>query len=335
MNMLKYIVKRIALMIPTVLIISFVVFFIIQLPPGDYVTSYVARMSAEGEFFTQEMIEQMRDEYGLDRPWYVQYFHWMKGIITKGDFGYSFTYLRPVWSVIMDRLGLTIAVSLITMLFTYLVSIPIGIYSASHQYSVGDYLFTFVGFLGMATPNFLLAIILMYLSYVWTGTPYIGLFTQEMMQNGLHLYNFGEFLKRLAIPVIVIGTAGTCGVIRTVRAQMLDEQSKQYTLTARSKGVSEKTITYKYCLRAAINPVVSGLSNSLSSIFTGSTISAIVMNLSIQGPVLYESLKNQDMYLAGTILLVQAVLVVIGTLISDIALAWLDPHIRFEQRKAA
>ncbi len=320
-------------MIPTVLIISFVVFFIIQLPPGDYVSSYIAKMSAEGEIFTQEMIDEMRAEYGLDRPWYIQYFYWMRDILFHGDFGYSFSYLRPVWDVIMDRLGLTIAVSLITMAFTYLVSLPIGIYSANHQYSVGDYLFTFIGFLGMAAPNFLLAIILMYASYVWTGTPYIGLFSQEMLQNGIHLYNFGEFLKRLIIPVIVIGTSGTCGVIRTVRAQMLDEQSKQYTLTARAKGVSERKITYKYCLRAAINPVVSGLSNSLSSIFTGSTISAIVMNLAIQGPVLYTALKNQDMYLAGTILLVQAVLIVIGTLLSDIALGLLDPRIRFEQQK--
>lgn len=320
-------------MIPTVLIISFVVFFIIQLPLGDYVSSYIAKMSAEGEIFTQEMIDEMRAEYGLDRPWYIQYFYRMMDILFHGDFGYSFSYLRPVWDVIMDRLGLTIAVSLITMAFTYLVSLPIGIYSANHQYSVGDYLFTFIGFLGMAAPNFLLAIILMYASYVWTGTPYIGLFSQEMLQNGIHLYNFGEFLKRLIIPVIVIGTSGTCGVIRTVRAQMLDEQSKQYTLTARAKGVSERKITYKYCLRAAINPVVSGLSNSLSSIFTGSTISAIVMNLAIQGPVLYTALKNQDMYLAGTILLVQAVLIVIGTLLSDIALGLLDPRIRFEQQK--
>lgn len=333
MKMLKYIWRRFLLMIPTVLIISFVVFFIIQLPLGDYVSSYIAKMSAEGEIFTQEMIDEMRAEYGLDRPWYIQYFYWMMDILFHGDFGYSFSYLRPVWDVIMDRLGLTIAVSLITMAFTYLVSLPIGIYSANHQYSVGDYLFTFIGFLGMAAPNFLLAIILMYASYVWTGTPYIGLFSQEMLQNGIHLYNFGEFLKRLIIPVIVIGTSGTCGVIRTVRAQMLDEQSKQYTLTARAKGVSERKITYKYCLRAAINPVVSGLSNSLSSIFTGSTISAIVMNLAIQGPVLYTALKNQDMYLAGTILLVQAVLIVIGTLLSDIALGLLDPRIRFEQQK--
>lgn len=331
MQMITYIGKRLLLMIPTVLLISFVVFFIIQLPPGDYVSSYVAKMSAEGEIFTQEMIAEMRESYGLDRAWYVQYFHWLKGIITEGDFGYSFSYFRPVWSVIMDRLGITIAISLIIMAFTYLVSLPIGIYSATHQYSGGDYFFTFIGFIGMATPNFLLAIILMYFSYVRTGTPYIGLFSQDMLLNGLNLGNFGEFLKRLSIPIIVIGTGNTCAIIRTVRSQMLDEQGKQYTLTARSKGVSERKITYKYCLRSALNPVVSGLSGALSSIFTGSTISAIVMNLPIQGPVLYTALRNQDMYLAGTILLVQAALVVFGTLISDICLAWLDPRIRFEK----
>jgi peptide/nickel transport system permease protein len=292
-------------------------------------------MSAEGEHFTQEMIDQMRLEFGLDRPWYVQYFYWMKGIITEGDFGYSFSYLKPVWPVIMERLGITIVISLIIMLFTYLVSLPIGIYSAIKQYSAGDYLFTFIGFLGMATPNFLLAIVIMYFTYMKTGTPYIGLFSQDMLLNGVHINNVGEFLRRLSVPIIVIGTGNTCAIIRTVRGQMLDEQMRQYTLTARAKGVSETKITYKYCLRAALNPVVSGLSNALSSIFTGSTISAIVMNLPIQGPVLYTALRNQDMYLAGTILLVQAVLIVIGSLLSDICLALLDPRIRFETKGRA
>ncbi|MDR0636097.1 MAG: ABC transporter permease [Treponema sp.] len=335
MQLLKYIGRRILLMIPTVFIMSFIVFFIIQLPPGDFISGYIARMSAQGEIFTPEMITEMRTNYGLDKPWYVQYFVWIRGIILRGDFGYSFSYYRPVWSVIMDRLGLTVAVSLITMLFTYLVSLPIGIYSANHQYSPGDYLFTFIGFIGMAVPNFLLAIVLMYLAYSWSGVAYIGLFSREMLQNGIHLYNFPEFLRRLILPIIVIGTSGTCGIIRTVRAQMLDEQSKQYTLTARAKGVSERKITYKYCLRAALNPVVSGLAGSLSGIFTGSTITAIVMNLAIQGPVLYTALTTQDMYLAGTILLVQAFLIVLGTLLSDIILGILDPKIRVEQTKEA
>lgn len=330
--MLKYIGKRILLFIPTVIIISMVIFFVIQLPPGDYVTSYVAAMSAEGEVFTEEDVAMLREQYGLDDPWYVQYFDWVKGIVTEGDFGYSFKYGRPVWSVIMDRLYLTLAVSFIILVFQYAVSLPIGIYCANHQYSAGDYLFSFIGFLGTATPNFLLAIIIMYFVYRKTGSMLLGLYSTEMLQNGMQWQYVPEFLKRCLIPIIVIGTSGTCGIIRTVRAQMLDEQAKQYALTARAKGCSEWTITYKYCFRAAMNPVVSGLSHALCTIFSGSTISAIVMNLAIQGPVLLEALKCQDMYLAGTIVLIQAILVVIGTLLSDICLAWLDPRIRFSER---
>ncbi|MCD8069213.1 MAG: ABC transporter permease [Lachnospiraceae bacterium] len=329
--MWRYIGKRILMFIPTVILMSLLIFFIMQLPEGDYVSSYVSRMQAEGEFFSQEDIDALRQEYGLDDNWVVRYGKWVWKIVTKGDFGYSFAYGKPVWNVIKSRLGLTIAVSLTIMAFTYLVSLPIGIYSSLHQYSAGDYFFSAIGFLGMATPNFLLAIILMYASFKLTGDPLLGLFDSEMLQNGVHLYNFGRFLKRMIIPTIVIGTSGTCGVIRTVRSQMLDELTQQYTLTARAKGVSEATITYKYCLRAALNPVASGLAGSLSSIFSGSTISAIVMNLAILGPMLYEALQVQDTYLSGTILLTQAVLVVIGTLLSDILLAWLDPRIRYEK----
>ena len=330
--MLKYVGKRVLLFIPTLLIISVLIFFIIQLPPGDYVTSYVAAMAAEGEIFTPEQIEGLRAQFGLDDPWYVQYFNWMKGIITRGDFGYSFEYGRGVWSVIMDRLYLTLAVSFIILVFQYVVSLPIGIYCANHQYSVGDYALSFIGFIGTATPNFLLAIIIMYIIYIRTGNVYLGLFSTEMLQNGMRWEYVPEFLGRCLIPILVIGTSGTCGIIRTVRAQMLDEQARQYTLTARAKGCSEATITYKYCLRAALNPVVSGLAGSLRTIFSGSTVSAIVMNLAIQGPVLLAALKSQDMYLAGTIVLIQAVLVLVGTLLSDIALAWLDPRIRFSER---
>lgn len=330
--MLKYIGKRLLLFIPTILLISCVIFFVIQLPPGDYVTSYVSAMAAEGEIFTPEEIAELRVQFGLDDSWLVQYFNWMKGIITEGNFGYSFEYGRAVWSVIMDRLYLTLAVSFIILLFQYGVSLPIGIYCANHQYSGGDYVMSFLGFIGMATPNFLLAIILMYFIYVNTGNVYLGLFSTEMLQNGMRWEYVPEFLGRCLIPLIVIGTSGTCGIIRSVRAQMLDEQARQYTLTARAKGCSEATITYKYCLRAALNPVVSGMAGSLRTIFSGSTVSAIVMNLAIQGPVLLTALKSQDMYLAGTIVLVQAILVVLGTLLSDIALAWLDPRIRFAER---
>ena len=215
------------------------------------------------------------------------------------------------------------------MIFQYAVSIPIAVYASTHQYSAGDYITSIIGFLGTAIPNFIFAIILMYISYKWTGNANVGLFTQEMLKNGIHLYNFGDFLKRMIIPIIVIGTSGTCGIIRSVRAQMLDEVGRQYTLTARAKGVSERTIVMKYCFRAAINPTVSGLGGVLSSLFSGSTVTAMVLNMQIQGPVLFRALQAQDMYLAGAIVMVQAVLVVIGVLFSDIVLAFLDPRIRY------
>ncbi|MBO7385291.1 MAG: ABC transporter permease [Clostridia bacterium] len=336
----NYIFRRVLTFIPILIIMSLVIFFIIQLPPGDYLSSYVAGLKAEGQIVDASELESLKERYGLDQPWFVQYFKWMGGILTRFDFGYSFDFEKPVWPVIAEVLPMTIVVSLATMLFNYLVGIPIGIYSAVHQYSVGDYCFTFVGFLGMAVPNFLFAILLMYATYVWTGTAFIGLYTSEVLvaleQGQMHWYDVllrGDFWGRMAIPIIVIGTSGTCGTLRSMRAQMLDELGKNYVLCARAKGVSEKRIVYKYCLRAALNPTVSGLSGVLSHIFNGSTISAIVMNLQLVGPRLYSALKAQDMYLAGTILLVMGFLIVLGTLLSDIMLAWLDPRIRFSGRR--
>jgi len=337
--MARFIYKRVLTFIPILLIMSIVIFFIIQLPPGDYLTTYIAGLKAEGIVVDESMIDGLKERYGLDQPWYTQYVKWMWNIITKGDFGYSFDYERPVWPVIAEVLPMTIVVSLATMLFNYLVGIPIGIYSAVKQYSIGDYVFTVIGFLGMAIPNFLFAILLMYGTYIWTGTAYIGLYSTEILEglkNGtMQWYDCllrGDFWGRMAIPIIVIGTSGTCGTLRSMRAQMLDELGKNYVLCARAKGVSERRIIYKYCLRAALNPTVSGLSGVLAHIFSGSTISAIVMNLQIVGPRLYDALKSQDMYLAGTILLVMGFLIVIGTLLSDILLAWLDPRIRFSTR---
>ena len=344
--MLKYVGKRILMFIPTIILISFVIFFIIQLPPGDYVTSYVAAMAAEGEIFTPEQIADLRVQFGLDKPWGMQYFEWIKDIVTRGDFGYSFEYGRDVWAVVMDYLPLTVALSLFIMIFQYGVSLPIGIYCANHQYSAGDYIWSFFGFIGTATPNFLLAIIVYYVLYQVNGNMYVGLYSADMMKAGFGTLPLPEliaklpqlteylpeFIFRLFLVLLVIGTSGTCGIIRTVRAQMLDEQARQFTLCARAKGCSEATITYKYCLRAALNPVVSGLAGSLRTIFSGSTVSAIVMNLIILGPMLLTALKSQDMYLAGSTVLIQAVLVLVGTLLSDIALAWLDPRIRFSER---
>lgn len=337
--MALFVYKRLLTFIPILLIMSLVIFFIIQLPPGDYLTTYIAGLKAEGVMVEESMIASLKEDFGLDQPWYVQYFKWIWNILTRFDFGYSFEYGQPAWTVISAVLPMTIVVSLSTMLFNYFVGIPIGIYSAVKQYSVGDYVFTFIGFLGMAVPNFLFAILLMYATYMWTGTAFIGLYSEEILlglnKGTLQWYDLlvrGDFWGRMVIPIVVIGTSGTCGTLRSMRAQMLDELGKQYVLSARAKGVSERRIVYKYCLRAALNPTVSGLSGVLASIFSGSTISAIVMNLQILGPRLYAALKAQDMYLAGTILLVMGFLIVLGTLLSDILLAWLDPRIRFSGR---
>lgn len=341
-HMAKYIYRRILIFIPTILIMSAVIFFIIQLPPGDYATTYVASLKADGNVVDANTLADLRERFGLDQPWYMQYFKWMRNILTRFDFGYSFEQAQQVWTIVAPLLPMTIAVSLITMLFTYLVGIPLGIYSAVHQYSVGDYVLTTVGFLGMAVPNFLFAILIMFGTYIHTGTAFIGLFSKEMqlaLQSGTmqwyECFGQGAFWSRLLVPIIVIGTSGTCGTLRSMRAQMLDELGCQYVLCARAKGVSERRIIYKYCLRAALNPTVSGLSGSLAGIFSGSTISAIVMNLQIVGPTLYNALKSQDMYLAGTILLIMGFLICVGTLLSDILLAWLDPRIRFSGRSEA
>ncbi len=341
-DLVQYILKRVLMFIPTIFLISILVFFVIQLPPGDYVSSYVSKLASEGEFLNEADIQSLREEYGLDDPVPVQYWKWIRDIIwtptdsqyyrlnhSHHNWKYSFAYGKNVWSVIEERLAITIIVTAIIMVFQYAVSIPIAIYSSTHQYSVGDYIFSVIGFLGTAIPNFILAIVLMYLSYKWTGKANVGLFSNEMLENGVHWYNLGEFLKRLIIPIIVIGTSGTCGIIRSVRAQMLDEVGQQYTLTARAKGVSENTIIMKYCFRAAINPTVSGLGGILSSLFSGSTVTALVLNMQIQGPQLLQALQSQDMYLAGAIVMIQAFLVVVGILLSDIALAFLDPRIRY------
>ena len=296
----------------------------IQLPPGDFVDSLVTDMVAQGETVTEADIANLRTMYKVDRPFIVQYADWLGGIVT-GDWGTSFYYNQSVLVKIGETLGTTLMISLITLVVTYLIAIPIAIYSAKHQYSVGDYIFTFVGFIGMAVPHFLLAILLMYLSYKWTGKPIMGLFPEGGITSWA---TFLDFLKRLIIPTIVISMSGACGLIRSVRAQMLDEQEKPYVLCTRAKGVSEKTITYKYEMRAVVNPIVSGLGGMISGIFNGSTITAIVLMLPTQGPILLKALQSQDVYLSGGILLISATLVVIGTLISDLLLAVLDPRIK-------
>jgi peptide/nickel transport system permease protein len=330
--MFEYILKRILLAIPVVVVISFIVFYIIQLPPGDYVSSYSAKMSASGDIMTQAEMDDMRANLGLDRPIYEQYFVWVKKIILHGDFGFSFNYNKPVMAVIQQYMGLTLVVSLVTMAFHYIIAIPVGIYTAVKQYSAGDYFFSGLSFIGMATPNFLLAIILMFFSYKWFGNPLLGLFSNEYVNSPWSMDKVKDLMQHMVIPVIVIGLSGTADLIRIMRGQMLDELNKPNVITARAKGLSEMQILFKYPTRAALNPIVSTFGWSLSSIFTGATITAIVLNLPIQGPVMHNALLGQDMYLAGTFLLIMALLTVLGTLISDILLAWLDPKIRTEFR---
>lgn len=321
--MMKFILKRMLMACATLLLITFVVFMVIQLPPGDFVDTMVTNMIAEGEQVTEAEILQLKESYGMNRHPVVQYLDWLKGIVT-GDWGTSLYYNRGVLDQIGDTLGNTLMLSFVTMIFTYVVSIPIAIYSAKHQYSIGDYTFTLIGFLGMAIPNFLFAIILMFVSYKWFGKPIMG-FPNVPITDW---QTFLNFVKSLIIPIIVIGTAGTCGLIRTVRAQMLDEQEKPYVLCTRAKGVSEPTITYKYAMRSVLNPIVSGLGPMISRIFTGSTITAIVLMLPTNGPILLKALQTQDIMLSGGLLLISASLVVLGTLVSDILLAVLDPRIK-------
>ena len=331
-DLVQYIVKRLFMFIPTLFLISVLAFFVIQLPEIDYVDREIAKLAAEGEFVTQEEAAALRAEYGLDLPIHERYLKWVSGIIwtstdssyyrlygSHHDWKYSFAYGKNVWDVIDDRLGLTILVSALIMIFQYGISLPIAVYASTHQYSLGDYISSIIGFIGAAVPNFILAFMLMYWSYKWTGNANVG----------LDLTGFFPFLKSMIIPFLVIGTSGTCGIIRSVRAQMLDEIGRQYTLTARAKGVPERKIVMKYCFRAAMNPTVSGLGGVLSSLFSGSTVTAMVLMIDIQGPELLKSLQTGDVYLAGGIVMTQAILVVIGILLSDIALAFLDPRIRY------
>jgi len=318
-------------MIPILLVISIISFTLIQLPPGDYLTSYIAQLSVAGESVDQTTLASLKKRYGLDKPIYVQYFMWIKGVL-QGDFGQSFEWNMPVSKLIGERLLLTVIISLFSLIFTYIVAIPIGIYSATHQYSLADYFFTSVGFLGLATPNFLLALVLMFLFYKYFGISVGGLFSPEFIEASWSWAKIVDMINHMWIPVIVIGTAGTCGLIRVMRGTLLDELRKQYVITARAKGVGEKKLLFKYPVRIAINPIISTIGWTLPQIISGASITAIVLNLPTTGPLLLKALMSQDMYLAGSFILILATLTVIGTLISDILLAWLDPRIRYERR---
>ncbi len=331
--MLFYIIRRFLFMIILLVMVSIVSFIIIQLPPGDYLTSLVENLRGRGVVVDERQIDLLQKQYGMDLPIYAQYFKWMWNML-HGDFGRSFQWNQPVSELIAKRLPLTITISLLTLLFVYAVSIPIGIYSATHQYSVGDYTFTVAGFAGLAIPNFLLALILMFVFYKYFGLSAGGLFSVEYQIAPWSPAKIIDMLKHLPIPRMVIGTAGTTGLIRVMRGCLLDELRNQYVITARAKGVSEGRLLFKYPVRAAINPIISTIGWILPAIVSGETITAIVLSLPTTGPLLFTALMAQDMYLAGSTIMFLAFLTVIGTLISDILLVWIDPRIRYEKKGA-
>jgi peptide/nickel transport system permease protein len=327
--MLSYLVRRIMIMIPTLLAISFIIFVIIQLPPGDYLETYVAELQAQGEAVDPQKIEYLRQQYGLDKPFIEQYALWVFGML-QGDYGYSFEYQLPVSEVVGDRVYLSMLVSFATIIFTWVVAFPIGVYSAVRQYSVGDYIASFVGFLGLATPNFLLALILLYLANTYFGTQIGGLMDDEYIGAPWSFGKLISVLEHLWVPVIVIGTSGTAGMIRRLRANLLDELQKQYVTTARAKGLSSGRALFKYPLRIALNPFIADIGNILPQIVSGAAIVSIVLGLPTTGPMLIRALQAQDMYLAGSFLMFLSLLTVIGMFLSDLALAALDPRIRLE-----
>lgn len=328
--MLRYVVHRLVLMIPTLVAISMLVFAIIQLPEGDYLDSYIAELQAQGESVDPQEIAFLREQYGLDEPIWKQYLTWAGGLL-QGDLGYSFEYNLPVSEVVGDRMTLTMVLSLVTILFTWAVAFPIGIYSATHQYSPGDYVLTFVGFIGLATPNFLLALVLLYFANVWFGISIGGLMDPQYINAPWSWGKALSILEHIWVPVIVIGTAGTAGMIRRLRANLLDELQKQYVVTARAKGLPPIRLVLKYPLRLALNFFIADIGALLPSVISGAEVVAIVMSLPTTGPMLVSALQSQDMYLAGSFLMFLATLTVVGVLVSDLALAWLDPRIRFQE----
>jgi peptide/nickel transport system permease protein len=316
-------------MIPTLFAITVVVFIIINLPPGDFVDRQVQQARQNGEVWSEARIAAARAYYGLDQPIYVQYYTWISNIILHGDFGHSFRWDLPVSTLIADRLGLTIALSLSSLFFIWAVAIPIGIYSAVRQYSIADYTFTFFGFIGLAVPDFLIALILMYLSFKLLGQNVGSLFSPEYTSAPWSMAKVLDLLSHLWIPTIVLGMAGTASLIRTLRANLLDELRRPYVTTARTKGMSELAILIKYPLRHALNPFVSSLNDVFVNLVSGATVVSVVLSLQTAGPVLLEALRNEDMYLAGSFILMLSVLAVLGTLFSDLLLTWLDPRIRY------
>ncbi|MCY3898126.1 MAG: ABC transporter permease [Caldilineaceae bacterium] len=328
--MLAYIVQRILLIIPMLIAISILSFAVIQLPPGDFLTSYVAQLRQEGDEVDEAELESLRQRYGLGQPAYVQYFKWIYGVLVKGDWGQSFEWQKPVSELIWERLGLTMALSMGALLVGWFIAIPVGVYSATHQYSWLDYLMTTFSFIGLGTPGFLLALIVLFLAQSWLGMNVGGLFSDDYVLAPWSWPKIVDMLKHIWVPMLIVAVNGTAGNIRITRANLLDELNKPYVETARAKGVRERALIWKYPVRVALNPFFSTVGWSLASLVSGTTLVAMVLSLQTTGPLLLRSLTSQDMYLAGSFLFLLSTLTVIGTLLSDVLLAVVDPRIRLE-----
>ena len=327
--MLEFLIRRLLLLIPTVIIVSMISFVVIQLPPGDFLTSYVANLQSQGDLVDDTQIEALRQQYGLGEPIYVQYLKWVGGMV-RGDFGQSLQWRAPVKDLIWERLILTVVLSLASLLFIWAVAFPVGVYSAVKQYSPGDYAFTFLSFVGLGIPNFLVALVVMWVAYSKFGVAIGGLFSPEYASAPWSFGKVIDLLEHLWAPMIVLGLGGTAGLIRVMRANLLDELHKPYVVTARAKGMPEEKLLLKYPVRLALNPFVSTVGWTLPGLVSGSVIVSVVLNLPTTGPLLLSALLSQDMYLAGSFILLLSILTVVGTLISDLLLAWLDPRIRLE-----
>jgi peptide/nickel transport system permease protein len=328
--MLRYVFRRSLMMIPTLVAISIVAFIIIQLPPGDYLTTYAAQLREQGDLVDEAELARLRMRYGLGEPMYVQYGKWISGILLRNDWGDSMYFRMPVQELIWERLMLTFFLSFSTLIFSWLVAIPVGVYSATHQYSIPDYVVTALNFIGDGVPTFVLALVVMWLVMTELGVSVGGLFSPEYITAPWSWAKFVDMLKHIWIPLLILAVGSTAGGVRITRANLLDELNKPYVDTARAKGVEETRLIWKYPVRVALNPFFSTVGWSLADLVSGATIVSIVLSLQTTGPLLFTALVNQDMYLAGSFILLLSTLTVIGTLLSDLLLAWVDPRIRLE-----
>lgn len=327
--MLTYIIRRLLGMVPTIFVVSIVTFVVIQLPPGDFMTSVQAEIAASGGGQDAATLESLRHRYGLDQPLLVQYWRWISGF-ARGDFGYSLEWNAPVLEVIADRLAFTILVSGLALVFMWVVSIPIGVYSATHKYSPGDNTLTFLGFVGLSVPDFMLALVYLVVATLVFNMSATGLFSPEMERASWGIPKVLDLLNHLWAPVLILGAAGTAELIRIMRGNLLDVLGQQYITTARAKGLKERVVINKYAVRVAINPLISVLGMQIPKMISSSIIIGVVLSIPTVGPTFLRALTTQDMYLAGTLLLLMTVLLLIGNLLADVALAWVDPRIRYE-----